>query len=82
MQQEEYPDYHPHSDRYEARNRYRDGSSHYIVKEEYDHNRRRYEEEEEGEEDLAHGLHVYHDYLPQLMRTPDLENAKPVIRLK
>ena len=32
----------------------------------------------------AEGIEIYHDYLPQLARTPDLEYGqnKPVIRLR
>ncbi|KAK9899013.1 glycosyltransferase family 2 protein [Cystobasidium minutum MCA 4210] len=72
----------------EREQRYRNGASHYKVKDEpedayrYQY-RRRHEAEEEEEEDLGHGLQIYHDYLPQLRRTPDLESAKkPVIRMR
>lgn len=66
---------------------YRGGNTHYIVKDDDDDEYRRrnrggYGGDFEEEEDLAHGLQIYHDYLPQLRRTPDLENAKPIIRMR
>lgn len=80
------------------RNGYKIGKNHYIVQEDdrdYEHgigrNNRRWNRASsyyhqgagEGEEDdLSHGLQIYHDYLPELSRTPDLENAKPIIRMR
>jgi hypothetical protein len=67
-------------------------SSHYIIKDD-DEMQHRHDEIEEAEEEdgYRHGLHIYHDYLPQLRKTPDLENAKqsksrskskPIIRMR
>lgn len=77
------------------RSRYNHGNTHYIIKDDDDQyeNRRNgsgsrgghrppYRYEQEEEDDISHGLQIYHDYLPELSRTPDLENAKPVIRMR
>lgn len=63
--------------------KYESGNTHYIVGEDDNyHNRRGRGGYEYEEEDLSHGLQIYHDYLPELSRTPDLENAKPIIRMR
>ena len=45
------------------------------------HRHRKAREDRDREIDVdSDGLTIYHDYLPMLKRTPDLEGARPDIR--